>query len=169
MTEITDNHIRVALARHLGESRASAGKHVGIEASMVRSWEAAPWWPEAQAKASQAYDAKTLGKARKVVNKILDAALEEECPASLMNQAAALSRWYMEARDPAFRPTGPITDQSKAMARLSQAIGELSKADLKALAQEPVILGFPDDEEDEEPAYSSGDGAARSEEGASQE
>jgi hypothetical protein len=150
MTEITDNHIRVALARHLGESRASAGKRAGVTEAMVRSWESAPWWADAQHEAAKSYDAKTLGKARQVVNKILDAALEDECPSSILNQAANLSRWYMEARDPAFRPTGPISDQAKALAKLTQAMGDLTKADLKALAQEPVVLGFPDDDADDD-------------------
>lgn len=142
--EITDDHIKVALARRLGEGRGRAGARVGVEETTVRYWESTAWWADVEAKAAKLHDAKILGKARRVVENILDRALEPECPTSVLNQAAALSRWYIETRDPDFRSEG-ASPSTKALEKLSRALDSFTEAELRALADEPTILGFPDD------------------------
>lgn len=154
MMEINDDHIKVALARYLGESRRTAAARVGVTEETVRSWESSKWWPEVETLAAKTHSQKTLGKARRVVNKILDTALEEECAASILNQAANLSRWLIESQDPAFKSQG-ASDTGAALAKLTRAIDGLTEAELRSLANEQVVFGFPDEkyrdgEEDDE-------------------
>lgn len=145
--EITDEHVKVALSRHLGDSRATAAARVGVTASQVRSWEESSWWAEVEAIAARTHNQKTLGKARKVVTTILDKALEPECASSILNQAANLSRWLIETQDPSFKSEG-ASNESKVLAALAQQIQGLSRKDLEAIANEPVILGFPVEDDD---------------------
>jgi len=145
--EITDTHIKVALSRHLGESRKTAGSRAGVPETTIQHWESCPWWADAQAIAAKTHGQKTLGKARRVVNKILDSALEDDCPASILNQAANLSRWVIETQDPDFKSNN-ATDESKALVKLANQLATFSDAELRALANEPVILGFPADDDD---------------------
>jgi len=141
MPEITEEHIKVALARRLGEGRERAGARVGVDEHIVRSWEQSAWWPEAEAQAAKLHNARILGKARRVVESVLDRALEPDCPSSVLNQAANLSKWYIETRDPDFMVEND-SSTARAMQKLSKALDALSEDELRALAEEPVVFGF---------------------------
>jgi len=145
------NKLKVAAMRWYGHSRAKTSEKLGIPETTIRHWEEGPDWGEFVAKAAQSARDKTLGKARQTVDSILTRGLKEDAPIAIVREASKVAQWYIERQDPAFKVDSD-TQGARELAKIREALGKLSLDDLALLAPEPVILGFPTNDEHTAPA-----------------
>lgn len=148
-TPPTDEQMTAAKMRWFGESRADIARKVGVSESTVQSWMRSAWWPEAMQEASRLGHDKMVSQARKVLHNIMQAATLPDAPTPIVKEAAATARWYLERKDPDMRTNQSSSEEARAMDKLVRMLDNLSPSELAALAQEPVVLGFPTEETEE--------------------
>lgn len=136
---------QAAYMRWFGASRAEVARKLDVPESQVRSWEKGQHWAAAMAHAANKGNDKLLTQARRVTSKILRDALDPEAPVQIVKEAAAISRWYIAARDPDFQ-AGVAAGEgaaAAAKAKVLETMKSLSVDELRALTNEQTIFGFP--------------------------
>lgn len=160
MSEYTDEQLRAAQMRWFGLSRAEIAAKLKVPDSTVQSWMRCAWWQEATAEAARLGHDKMVSKARRVLHDIMDKALDPDAPTPIIKEAAATARWYLERRDPDMK--GAATSaEDQALSKVAKMLDSLTREELAALAQEPVILGFPDHEHPTTPGATQAPGEAK--------
>lgn len=150
MSEYTDEQLRAAQMRWFGLSRVEIANKLKVPESTVQSWMRSAWWQEASLEAARLGHDKMVSKARRVLHDIMDKALDPEAPTPIVKEAAATARWYLERRDPDMKGTA-TSAEDQALSKVAKMLDSLTREELAALAQEPVVLGFPTNEPDNQP------------------
>lgn len=151
MSEYTDEQLRAAQMRWFGLSRVEIAHQLKVPESTVQSWMRSAWWQEATIEAARRGHDKMVSKARRVLHDIMDKALDPEAPTPIVKEAAATARWYLERRDPDMKGSA-TSAEDQALSKVAKMLDSLTREELAALAQEPVVLGFPSHDSDPEPA-----------------